>query len=155
MSVEHDLIKDLRFRSTLGLLLLSSFTLSLYTAHYMMRQARTLNRHIAPEYRMSIGYTRAVLVLMYASVLVIIPYFLIEDVEMLDNMNDVLNLITTIAVIGWSLMVRTRMNYLLKAGWKDKKRFDFILSALFPVFYTNFKINRVNRLLSRELSEGG
>jgi hypothetical protein len=126
------------------LIFLSLVTLGIYSAHYIKRQTLTLNVYLDKERQISEGFVNSILILAYVTVILLVPYFLVEEGHPIETKSDSLDTIWAVLVVIWAFKARNRMNTLLAAPKGQADWFHGLWTFLFTVFYFNFKINTMN-----------
>lgn len=141
-------VVELKSQSTWRLLILSALTLGIYTGHYILRQTRILNHHLNPDRQMSEGYAILILVLAYITVILLIPYVLLEPENPLCILSNGLDHAWGILVLIWAFLARSRMHFLLGARTMQPQWFNGLWMFLFQTLYFNYKVNQLNEQLN-------
>ena len=142
----------LKSQSTWRLVFLSLITQGIYTSHYIKRQTRILNEHLDKENKIAQGFVTAILVLSYLkAITLIVPYVMVEKGHPMEMISDLtvdiaryLLIVRYLLVLIWAVMASNRMNVLLAAAKGQPCRFNAFWTLLFPAFYFDFKINKLN-----------
>nr|WP_159063762.1 DUF4234 domain-containing protein [Thaumasiovibrio occultus] len=136
------LFKD---QSTWRLFFLSIITLGIYGGHYMLRQTRIMNALLPEKQQMSIGFSQTLLVMLYISGLMILPYFFV-DIPVFspyDLIDSGITNITTLLIFVWVFTARAKMHLLFRVPKGDYKWFHGAWTFFFTILYFNYKINKV------------
>jgi hypothetical protein len=145
----EEILSQLKSQSTWRLFFLSFITLGIYTAHYIKRQTRIMNQYLDKERRISEGFVSTILILAYVTVILVIPYVLIEE-GLIEGISNVLDAVWSILVLVWAFKARNRMNMLLSATKDQARWFHGLWTFLFTALYFNFKINTLNESLAEK-----
>lgn len=137
------LLRQLKKESTWTLFFLTFITLGIYSAHYIKRQTSIINEHIDDTLRVSDGYINSILILSYVSVLLIIPYFFIEEGHPVNTVSNLLDRLWVIMVLIWAFKARNRMNILLSCEKGSESWFHGFWTFLFQQLYFNYKVNKL------------
>ncbi|WP_169334298.1 DUF4234 domain-containing protein [Rubritalea marina] len=145
VSESHDVITDLKSQSTWRLLFLSTITLGIYGAHYMVKQTEVLNTHLEAQERLSETFTKTILAFSYLSTVALIPYSLMDVSSEIDQLYNTLNNLFSLLFVIWAFKARNRMNKLIGAHkFKGNTRwFHGFWTFLFQYFYFNYKVNQL------------
>ena len=73
------ILNALRSQSTWRLFFLGLITLGIYVAHYIKRQTTQMNQYLDLEKQISHTFVNIFLILSYVSVILLIPYILVEE----------------------------------------------------------------------------
>jgi len=138
------ILSQLQSQSTWRLVLLSLITLGIYEAHYIKRQTTILNQCLDEQRQISEAFVHLILFLAYFTVVLMIPYLLLEEGHPIEAISNLLDLVWGILVIIWAFKARNRMNMLLGITSGHPQWFSGLWTFLFPVYYYNFKINKLN-----------
>ncbi len=139
-----EIVGQLKSQSTLRLFLLTVITLAIYTAHYIKRQTTIINRHLDTEHQISEGFVNFLLILAYVTVILIVPYVLVEEGHPIVLISNLLDNVYGILVLIWAFKARNRMNMLLAVTKQQPHWFHGLWTFLFTALYFNFKINNLN-----------
>lgn len=140
-------IAQLKSESTWKLFFLSVITLGIYTAHYIHRQSRILNDHLAEGDKLSKGFTGFFLIYSYLTVLILIPYLLVEEGHPIQLASDVGDRIWNLLVLILAFKFRNRMNRLQSAAPGHEHWFSGVATFFFCFLYINFKINKLSEMI--------
>ena len=143
--MEKDVVQTLQTQSTLKLIFLFMVTLGVYSAHYAKRQTYAINPYLGAEDTLSDGFVSALLVLAYASVLIIVPYAMVEEGHPVEGISSLLDLAYGLLFLYWAFWARARMNSLLSASKSDDRWFSGLWTFLFPGVYFNYKVNKLKK----------
>jgi heme/copper-type cytochrome/quinol oxidase subunit 3 len=86
-------VSQLKSQSTWRLLFLSLVTLGIYTAHYIKRQTRIINQQLAKKHQISEDLVSVILILAYVTVILLVPYFLVEEGHPVERISNKLDLV--------------------------------------------------------------
>ena len=142
----RNIIRDLHSQSTWKLVFYSAITAGIYTAHYIKRQTRILNKHLDRGQQISEGFISFFLIFTYLSVILIIPYVLVEDGHPFELVSDSVDKVWNIIALVWAFKFRNRMNSLLGSTPGQKKWFHGGWTFFFGFLHINFKINQLNEI---------
>jgi len=104
-----EVVGQLKSQSTWRLFFLSIITLGIYTAHYIKRQTTIINQHLDRD-QISEGFVNFLLIFAYVTVILIVPYVLVEEGHPVERISDSLDSLWGILVLLWAFMARNRMN---------------------------------------------
>jgi hypothetical protein len=139
-----NLTTDLYSQGTWRLLLLTIVTLGIYLAHYMKRQTNILNEHLSASKRISEGLINAIIVLSYVTVLMVVPFFFLEEGHPIEHLSSFGDKILNILTLVWAFKARNRMNSVLKSKAGTNNWFHGLWTFLFQTLYFNYKVNKIN-----------
>jgi hypothetical protein len=145
----EEILSQLKSQSTWRLFFLSFITLGIYTAHYIKRQTTRMNQYLDRERQISEGFVSTILILAYVTVILVIPYVLIEEGP-IEGISNLLDAVWSILVLVWAFKARNRMNMLLSATKDQARWFHGLWTFLFTALYFNFKINTLNESLAEK-----
>jgi hypothetical protein len=110
----------------------------------MKRQATIINQYLDTEHQISEGFVNCILVLAYVTVILVVPYVLVEEGHPVEPISDALDTVLGVLMLVWAFKARNRMNMLLAVTKEEPHWFDGLWTLLFTAFYFNFKINKLN-----------
>ena len=143
--MEKDVVQKLQTQSTLKIVFLYMITLGVYAAHYAKRQTLIINPYLDSEDRLSDGYISTLLVLSYVSVLMIVPWAMVEEGHPVEALSTLLDIVWSLVFLYWAFWARARMNSLLSASKGDDSWFHGLWTFLFPGVYFNYKVNTLKQ----------
>lgn len=139
----EEILRQLKSQSTWRLFFLSLITLGIYTAHYIKSQTKILNQYFDEKNQISSGFLDSILILAYISVILSIPYFLVEEWHPVLAISDLLDFIWGVLLLVWAFKARNRMNTMLSVTKEQTGWFHGLWTFLFTTLYFNFKINEL------------
>jgi hypothetical protein len=142
----NSVIQELSYQSTWKLFFFAVITLGIYSAHYIKRQSKVLNKYSSPERQISSGFVTFILILSYISVASLIPFFFIEVSSDLESMSNLIDFVWGISILVWAFKANSSVHELLKAQKGSSNWFHGLWTFLFRDLYFNYKVNRLNRL---------
>lgn len=142
----ENIIRDLQSQSTWKLFLLSVVTLGIYTAYYIKKQTKILNQHLDRSQQLSEGFISFFLIFSYLSVVLIIPYFFVEEGHPIELISDVVDNVWNIIALVLAFKFRNRMNTLLNSTPGQHNWFHGAWTFFFGFLHINFKINQLNEI---------
>jgi hypothetical protein len=108
-----------------------------------------MNQYLDRERQISEGFVSTILILAYVTVILVIPYVLIEEGP-IEGISNLLDAVWSILVLVWAFKARNRMNMLLSATKDQARWFHGLWTFLFTALYFNFKINTLNESLAEK-----
>ena len=140
----NGIVNQLKSQSTWLLFFLSFITLGIYTAHYIKRQTIILNKHLDREQRISEGLVTTILILAYVTVILIVPYVLLDEGHPIEWVSNGLDHVWNVLVLIWAFKARNRINMLLGGTQYQPHWFHGLWTFCFTFLYFNYKVNNLN-----------
>ena len=138
------ILQDLKSQSTWRLFFLTIITLGIYSAHYLRRQTNILNKHLGHNQQISSILVTFVLIVTYISAILVIPYSLLAEGHIIDDISGVIDIVFYICTLVWVFKVRNRINTILQTKSFNRNWFHGIWTFLFHELYINYQINKLN-----------
>ncbi len=140
----HQAFRDLREQSTWRLLFLIVVTYGVYGAYYCQRQSHILNKNFVSSRQISDHFSRTMIMLNWANLLLFVPYQLVEPGNPIEFVSEVVNSCSLVLFIVWGFMARDRLNELLQANPGDDSWSHGLWTFLFSPLYNNYKVNTLS-----------
>jgi len=134
-------ITSLKSQSTWRLLGLGIITIGIYFAHYIRGQTAKLNQYLDESSIISKSFIDGFVLLSYLSVLLIIPYILVDDGHPIEMVSDILDFIWSIYLLVWGFKARNRVNKICQLRSDEREWFSGLWTFLFTPLYFNYKVN--------------
>ncbi len=141
----REVVIRLKSQSSWRLVFLSFLTVGIYMAHYIKRQTKIINDYLGKEQKISESFVNSILILSYVTVILLVPLFWVEEGHPVERIGNLLDRFLTFVFIFWAFMARNRMNMLLALDKYQPQWFHGLWTFLFPVFYFNYKINKLSK----------
>ena len=144
---QHDLIRELKWKSSWLFVGLQFITFGIYAAHYIKKQTAKINDRLRKDEAISDIFVVSIFAITYLYTALSLYFHDGPTEDLVFEGIAIIGLMQFIMLIIWSFMARNRMNKICSLKCSDE-----LWTFCFPVFYFNYRVNELNEKIAEQVT---